>query len=191
MLSKIIDKIRSEGLIGLIFSLVEVSFHRLYQYRLKRKIGIENIGKNVVFGKNVRISCPKIRIGDNVYIGSDTRLWGEGEIVIGTHTYISDLVSIYADKKIEIGDHCVIASFSFIIDTNHGIARKQKIHFQPKISSPIKIGSDVWIAASCVILAGANIEDGAVIGANSVVRGSVSPYSIVVGSPAFKIKDRT
>ena len=191
MPSKLYNKIKSEGLIGFIFSLVEVSFHRLYEYRLKRKIGTENVGKNVVFGKNVRISCPKIKIGDDVYIGSDTKLWGDGEIQIGTHTYISDFVSIYADKKVEIGEHCIIASFSFIIDTNHGMAKNQIIHFQSKVSNPIKIGSDVWIAASCVVLAGADIDDGAVVGANSVVRGKVNPYSIVAGSPAAKLKDRT
>ncbi len=52
------------------------------------------------------------------------------------------------------------------------------------------IGNDVWIGCGAIIKSGIKIGDGAVIGAGAVVTKDVEPYSIVVGSPAKKIKNR-
>lgn len=52
------------------------------------------------------------------------------------------------------------------------------------------IGNDVWIGANAVILRGVTIPDGCVIGANSIVKTTPPPYSVVVGSPAEVIKLR-
>lgn len=51
-------------------------------------------------------------------------------------------------------------------------------------SAPIVIGDDVWIAAGCQIVKGAEIEDGAIIGAGSVVNKRIPQNSVAVGSPA-------
>ena len=48
----------------------------------------------------------------------------------------------------------------------------------------------MWIGTQSVILSGAHISDGCVIGANSVVTGFLPPYCIAVGSPAKPIKYR-
>ena len=47
----------------------------------------------------------------------------------------------------------------------------------------IFIGNDVWIAARCVILKGAKINDGAVIGAQSLVNCEIPANAIAVGTP--------
>ena len=54
----------------------------------------------------------------------------------------------------------------------------------------IKIGNDVWIATSATILQGADIGDGAVIGAYSVCKGKIPPYTIAVGNPCRVVKKR-
>lgn len=48
----------------------------------------------------------------------------------------------------------------------------------------IHIGNNVWIANDVKIMQGARIEDGAVIGAFSVIKGRVKPYTLTVGNPA-------
>ena len=59
---------------------------------------------------------------------------------------------------------------------------------------PIKgdtvVGNDVWIGQRSLILPGAKIGDGVIIGANSVVGGEIPPYSIVAGNPARLIRKR-
>lgn len=54
----------------------------------------------------------------------------------------------------------------------------------------IEIGDDCWIGLNAIILSGAKIAKGCVIGAGSVVRGSFEPYSIIIGNPARCVKKR-
>ncbi|MDA3055972.1 MULTISPECIES: CatB-related O-acetyltransferase [unclassified Campylobacter] len=59
---------------------------------------------------------------------------------------------------------------------------------------PIKgdtvVGNDVWIGQNSLILPGAKIGDGVIIGASSVVGGAIPPYSIVAGNPARLVRKR-
>lgn len=57
-------------------------------------------------------------------------------------------------------------------------------------TSDIKIGDGAWIGANVVILSGANIGEGCVVGAQSLVNGELAPYSVAVGSPARSVKCR-
>lgn len=52
------------------------------------------------------------------------------------------------------------------------------------------IGNDVWIGQNAVILPGIHIDDGAIIGANSIVGSNVEPYTIVAGNPAKSLRKR-
>jgi virginiamycin A acetyltransferase len=60
----------------------------------------------------------------------------------------------------------------------------------PKSKGSIKIGNDVWIGRSAVILSGVTIGDGAVIGANSLITKDIGPYTIVGGNQGRLIKYR-
>ena len=53
---------------------------------------------------------------------------------------------------------------------------------EPELS--ISIGSNSWIGARAILLAGARIGEGAIVGAAAVVDFSVPPYAIVAGNPA-------
>lgn len=55
---------------------------------------------------------------------------------------------------------------------------------------PNKIGNDVWIGASALILDGISIGDGAIVAAGAVVTKDVPPYAIVGGVPAKVIRYR-
>ena len=50
------------------------------------------------------------------------------------------------------------------------------------------IGENVWVGDNSVIIGPVNIGPGAIIGANSVVRGMVPSNTIVAGRPAKPIK---
>lgn len=52
------------------------------------------------------------------------------------------------------------------------------------------IGKDVWIGAHCIIKAGVQIGDGAIVAMGSVVVTDIDPFSIYAGVPAKKIRDR-
>ena len=50
--------------------------------------------------------------------------------------------------------------------------------------NPIRIGRGTWVAERVAVLQGSNIGECCIIGANSVVKGDIPPYSIAAGAPA-------
>lgn len=84
----------------------------------------------------------------------------------------------------------MIAAQCYLIDTDHGIVKEQLMRQQDNSVQNIVIGNDVWLGANVTVLKGSKISDGAVIGAKSLVKGSIEPYSVQVGIPCRKIKYR-
>lgn len=52
------------------------------------------------------------------------------------------------------------------------------------------LGNDVWVGYGAMILGGAQVGDGAVIAAGSVVFSDVPPYAVVAGNPAKVVRSR-
>ena len=117
-------------------------------------------------------------------------------IVIGDGVSFSDGVHITCIERIDIGNNVLMGSHIYISDHNHGLY-KGTVQSQP--SEPpmqrqlggggsVVIGDNVWIGDNVVILGPADIGSGAILAANSVVRGEVSPNSMFAGAPAKRIK---
>jgi acetyltransferase-like isoleucine patch superfamily enzyme len=109
-----------------------------------------------------------------------------GRIVFGDNAFIGPWTTITAKSGISIGANCLIAERVSIRDQNHeihGPAGLPIAHAGFR-TAPIVIGTDVWIGAGAVVLAGVRIGDGAVIAANAVVNQDVGEYEIVGGVPA-------
>lgn len=154
-----------------------------------------NLGTHVYFDKNVEIQrFPKnVSISDNAVIKEGARICScnsNAKIYIGKNTTIGYHTFIFASEEISIGDDCLIAPFVYIVDSDHSINRSAKINLQKNVTSPIKIGNDVWVGTGAKILKGVTIGDGAVIAAGALVKENVGPYSIVGGIPAKKISER-
>ena len=109
-------------------------------------------------------------------------------LFIGDNCEFGDMTHIVAHEKVEIGNNVLIASKCFISDTNHGnyTGNLQDNPSTPPnhrklLSKPVIIGNNVWIGENVVILAGAKIGDGCIIGANSVVTKTIEDNCIIVG----------
>lgn len=136
----------------------------------------------------------KIIIGDNSFIDSFVKIKFSGglqDVVIGNNTYINSGTVIYSGNGIRIGDNVMIAANCTLAPTNHKyIDKNTKIIEQGFMKSKggIIIEDDVWIGANSVILDGAIIRRGCVIGAHSLV-GNVElhEYGVYIGSPVKMI----
>lgn len=112
------------------------------------------------------------------------------EICIGDQFTVTGWIYFLAEKEtpIHIGNDCMLATDISLRTGDHhaifDITTKEKIN-KPR---PITIGNHVWISTEAVLLKGANVGDGSVVGYRSVVTGEVPPYSIVVGIPARVVK---
>ena len=102
---------------------------------------------------------------------------------------IIDKMNPQIDK---IGDRCLIAAgvkiFTHYVDTKN-LSNHESYHFRFYDGNVI-IEEDVFIGANAVIAKPVKIGKGSIIGANSVVNKSTEEYSINVGAPSIKIKNR-
>lgn len=168
-------------------------FTRLrYRYH-KRRLGF--CGPGIFFEPKVHLMrFPKnISLGANMVVKSGARLCPCNEkatIAIGENTTVGYHTYLFASEKITIGANCLIAPFVYIVDSDHSIARDQRINQQANQTAPIEIGEDVWIGTGAKILKGVKVGRGAVIAAGALVKEDVEPYAIVGGIPARKISER-
>jgi len=119
---------------------------------------------------------------------------GPGDVVIGKNSYINSGTVIYSGNGVEIGQNVLIAANCTIAPVNHEFRnRDAKIVEQGFMTSKggVRIADDVWIGAGCVILDGTSIGEGCVVGALSLVKGELEPYSIYAGNPLARIGERT
>ena len=135
-----------------------------------------------------------IEIGDNVTLGKrivlDINIGGK--LIIGNNTNLTQAVLISSSTYVQIGANVLIAENVSIRDADHGTKIFTLINKQPLVSKSIIIGNDVWLGASSIILKGAKIPYGAIIGANSLVieKSNIERNSINVGQPARHVKYR-
>lgn len=153
------------------------------------------LGDKVCFGENVSIynhEDSKLEIGSDTVIDSYTtiKLSKGAYLKIGNNSKINKLNYISCNKKIDFGSDSMTAPYCHILDSNHGLKKYCSPKNQEKIKKTTFIGDGVWIGSQCIILAGSNVGDGVVLGANSIARCNLEPYSIYAGSPCNKIKDR-
>jgi acetyltransferase-like isoleucine patch superfamily enzyme len=146
-----------------------------------------------------------IKFGTGVFATSD--LWLEAvpfyhqrrfspNIVIGDGVSFSDGVHISCIERIVVGNGVLMGSHIYISDHNHGVYKgdgqslpsESPKHRELGGGGAVVIGDNVWIGDNVVILGPANIGAGAILAANSVVRGSVPAETIVGGVPARILK---
>lgn len=148
--------------------------------------GLKILGKVHLINNN-------IQIGNNVVIYPEVQFFGDGEITIGDNVSIGNGTILYSSKKgggISIGNNTLISAQCYIIDSDHGIEKNMLIREQSTIVAPVSIGNDVWISAGCKILRGSKIDDGCIVGAMTLIKGTFPSNSVIVGIPGKVIKYR-
>ena len=124
--------------------------------------------------KQLSISSPfdtdygwNIKVGENVFINSNSYLMDGGGITIGDNVFIGPSCGLYTAHH----------PFNYQ-DRNKGW----------ELAKPIHIGSNIWFGASVTVTPGVSIGDGSVIAAGSVVTNDIPPNSLAAGVPAKVIR---
>lgn len=138
----------------------------------------------------------KLVVSKNVVIDSFVKIkfvGGFGDIRIKEGSYINSGCVLYSGNGIQIGKNVLIAANCTFAPVNHEYKDKNKLikdqKFRPS-KGGIIIEDDVWIGANCVILDGAIVKKGAIIGAGCIINGTIEKYSINAGNPLKIIKYR-
>ncbi len=106
-------------------------------------------------------------------------------ITIGDNCSIRPHCTIAAAESIVLEEGVVLSAYSTVIDTDHTITEGAvSVMHSPIVTAPVRIGAGTWIGERVSVLRGSNIGAGCIIGANSVVKGTIPDGSIAVGAPA-------
>lgn len=139
----------------------------------------------------------KIILSDGVIIDAFVKIkpvGGMGDVTIESNSIINSGCVLYSGNGIHIGENCAVAANCTFAPVNHAYEDKnvpiKEQGFKPG-KGGIVIGDDVWIGANCVLLDGAVVGDGCVIGASTLVKGVLDAYGIYAGNPMVKIGERT
>ena len=147
-------------------------FRRRNQKKLYSKM--KCVGKNVYICPGYKLSSMKnIEIGNNVWIGRNCFISGEGNVKIDSGTIISHNVEIWTQNH------------------RYEATNLESIPYDREfIKKPVHIGENVWIGSRVIILPGVTIGEGVVIGAGSVVTRDIPACAVIGGNPAQIIKYR-
>ncbi|VVS90860.1 acyltransferase [Desulfoluna spongiiphila] len=149
------------------------------------------IDQHSMVGCDFIFESPKgsISIGKNTFINSGTKLISRNSIKIGSHVTIAWGCTIYDhnshsydwnERKRDIRQQ--------IDDYNSGLSFTTHKNWNTVKDEPIEIKDKVWIGFDSVILKGVTIGEGAIVGARTVIRSDVDPWTVVIGNPAIVVK---
>jgi lipopolysaccharide O-acetyltransferase len=200
--NSVINRFRHDPLPWALWNFVTRSWRKFVSFFLAPLFGAPGL----YLGPGCNISGSRhIRFGRNFHVNGG--LWMDavtsyGEqrfqpcIEIGDNVSLSVGVHITAVERIVIGNGVLMGSHILIADHNHGIysgngqssATESPAIRQLGGGGIVLVGNNVWIGDNAAVLGPAKIGDGAVVAANSLVRGDIPPRTIVGGIPARPLK---
>ena len=133
-----------------------------------RDKGVMCLGRKVGIRRNTELSVSengKLEIGDKCFFNSD--------------------IQIACHNKIVIGEGCRFGPGTKIFDHDYDY---MEFESGKHLSTPIKIGNNVWVGANVVILRGTEIGDDCVIAAGTVLKGQYPENSLIVQKRETQVK---
>jgi acetyltransferase-like isoleucine patch superfamily enzyme len=158
----------------------------------------KNVGKNVTIHDQVAVINP-----GNIYLSNDIRIsefvylaGGQG-VFIGNYVHLATHVVINGGGYCIIEDYVGVAANSIIITGTDDVfgdgilsPMVNKKYRAPTIRSYVHLKKHSFIATNVIIHPGITVGEGAVVGSGSVVTKDLDPWSVYIGSPVRKIKER-
>jgi len=136
------------------------SYLRVAYYRFT----LDHCSKNIAIHFGSRFTHSTASVEDRVYIGTGCVI---GMASIGSETMLADNVLVLSGRH------------------QHGTSPGAAFQAQERTFQPLRIGKNVWIGSSVVIMA--DVGDGSIVGAGSVVSRPVAEGQKVAGNPARPI----
>lgn len=161
-----------------------------------KNVGFKSYGDEVLVSRFARIYHPelvqlgnRVRIddfsvisgtlvcGDGVHIGAFSALFGLAGIELGDYAGLSPRVSVFSASDDFSGAHLV----GPMVDPDFRLLQSGKVVFKKWVQ----------VGASSVVLPNICLEEGVAIGALSLVKTSLPPFTIWAGNPLRFLKNRS
>jgi acetyltransferase-like isoleucine patch superfamily enzyme len=161
------------------------------------ELGFKSLGENVSISDKASIyNCDQIEIGDNSRIDDFCVI--SGNIVIGRFVHITPMCLIAGGEKGVFIEDFSTCAYGVKVFTKSDDYTGQYMtnscvpeHLKKVYESEVYVKKHSIIGANSVIFPGVTLNEGSSIGAMSLVLEDVEAWSINVGLPSKKIKNRS
>lgn len=163
------------------------------------EMGFAEVGDPVFISDKASFyGCSRIRLGHHVRIDDFAVLSaGEGGITIGNYIHIAVYSSLIGAGAIRIEDFANISSRVSVYSSSDDYSGETMTNpmvpdaYKAVQHAPVLIGRHVIIGAGTVILPGVTLQEGAAVGALSLVNQDCAAFGIYAGVPAVWRKARS
>jgi putative colanic acid biosynthesis acetyltransferase WcaF len=126
------------------------------------------------------------KIGKGVVIKPHVNIKYPWKLRIGDYTWIGEGVWIDNLDMVSIGKNCCLSQGAFLLCGNHDY---KKTSFD-LILGEITLEDGAWIGAKSIVCPGVRVGSHAVLSVNSVATKDLLPYSVYSGNPATLVRER-
>lgn len=162
-----------------------------------KEIGFKFIGKNVKISNKASIYEPeKIEIGDNSRIDDFCVI--SGKVIIGKNVHIAPFCLVAGGEKgIILDDFSGLAYSVQVFTQSDDYSGRTMTNptlpdiYKNEIKKQVIIKKHSIVGASSIIMPGVILSKGTSVGAMSLIRKTTEEWSIYLGNPAKKIKNRS
>jgi len=136
--------------------------------------------------RRLLLRCFGATIGNDCHIYPAARIWAPWNLVCEDVVGVADEAIIYNPARVELRSHSTVSQQAYLCGATHDYDDPSF----PLVAAPIEIGAYAWICARATVQPGIRIGEGAVLGLGAVATRDLEPWSVNVGIPARKIRQR-
>lgn len=160
-------------------------------------MGFRRLGQNVLVSNKSSLYTPEtISLGDHARI--DDFAMVAGNVEIGRNVHLTAYCNVEGGRAgVIIGDFVTLAYGCHVIAQSDDYSGRTMTNstipqrFKNEESRMVRIGNHVILGTGTVVLPGVEIPEGVAAGAMTLFTRSVDPWTMYVGSPARRLKDRS
>ena len=161
------------------------------------RLDFASLGENVLIHPTcVLVGCERIRIGSHVRIDPYCVITMSAELVIGDRVHISAHASLLGAGGIVIGDFACVSHGTRVLsssgDFSGGFICVPMVPPAQRhvVTARIVVASHAVLGANSVIVPGGSLGEGATVGALSLVKTPLEPWTVNAGIPTRVIGQR-
>lgn len=137
--------------------------------------------------KNKLLNLCGYRVGQNTKVVGPINIPIQTNLKIGSNCWIGRNFVIDGNGTVVIHDNVDIAPEVLISTGSHKLGNNERrAGIGTKLSTTIESGC--WIGTRALIIEGANISKGSIVGAGTIVNKTYEEDSLIVGMPGYKKK---
>lgn len=136
--------------------------------------------------RSLLLRCFGASLGPNCHFYPRSRIWAPWNLICAENVTVADDAEIYNPALMRFDSHAIVSQGAYLCGATHDYDDPRF----PLLAYSIELGAYSWICARAIVGPGITVGEGAVLGLGSVATRDLEPWTVYVGMPAQKLKER-